>query len=48
MYLYVKMNWDANRFLPIESKDCMNSISYEYILVKTSNRTIYIHEYNGT
>ena len=30
MYLYVKLNWDANRFLPIESKDCMNSASYEY------------------
>ena len=30
MYLYVKLNWDANRFLPAESKDCMNSTSYEY------------------
>ena len=30
MYLYVKLNWDANRFLPAESKDCMNSASYEY------------------
>ena len=30
MYLYVKLNWDANRFLPVESKDCMNSSSYEY------------------
>ena len=30
MYLYVKLNWDANRFLPVESKDCMNSASYEY------------------
>ena len=28
MYLYVKLNWDANRFLPTESKDCMNSASY--------------------
>ena len=28
MYLYVKLNWDANRFLPAESKDCMNSASY--------------------
>ena len=27
MYLYVKLNWDANRFLPAESKDCMNSAS---------------------
>ena len=23
MYLYVKLNWDANCFLPVESKDCM-------------------------
>ena len=30
MYLYMKLNWDANRFLPVESKDCMNSASYEY------------------
>ena len=30
MYLYVKLNWDASRFLPAESKDCMNSASYEY------------------
>ena len=30
MYLYVKLNWDANRFLPVESKNCMNSASYEY------------------
>ena len=30
MYLYVKLNWDANRFLRAESKDCMNSASYEY------------------
>ena len=30
MYLYVNLNWDANRFLPTESKDCMNSASYEY------------------
>ena len=22
MYLYMKLNWDANRFLPTESKDC--------------------------
>ena len=29
MYLYVKLNWDANRILPAESKDCMNSASYE-------------------
>ena len=30
MYLYVKFNLDANRFLPFESKDCMISVSYEY------------------
>ena len=30
MYLYVKLNWDANRFLPVEGKDCINSASYEY------------------
>ena len=30
MYLYVKLNWDAYRFLSAESKDCMNSASYEY------------------
>ena len=30
MYLYVKLNWDANRYLPAESNDCMNSASYEY------------------
>ena len=29
MYLYVKLNWDANRFLSVDSKDCMNSASYE-------------------
>ena len=31
MYLHVKLNWDANRFLPAMSKDCMNSASNEYI-----------------
>ena len=30
MYLYVKLNRDASRFLPAESKDGMNSASYEY------------------
>ena len=29
MYLYVKMNRDANCFLSDESKDCINSVSYE-------------------
>ena len=26
----VKFIWDANFFFPVESKDCMNSASYEY------------------
>ena len=26
MYLSVKLNWDTYRFLPAESKDCMNSV----------------------
>ena len=30
MYLYVKLNWDANFFFPVESKDCMKSASYDY------------------
>ena len=30
MYLYVKLNLDANRFLLVESKECMNSDLYEY------------------
>ena len=30
MYRYVKLNWDANCFFPVESKDRMNSASYEY------------------
>ena len=34
IYLYVKLNWDANRFLQAESKDCMNSASYEYTYYK--------------
>ena len=29
MYLYVKLNRDANCFLPVESKDCRNSASNE-------------------
>ena len=29
MYLYVKLHYDANRFLPAESKDCINSASNE-------------------
>ena len=30
MYLYVKLNWYANCFFQAESKDCMDSASYEY------------------
>ena len=30
MYLYAKLNWDANFFFPVESKYCMNSASGEY------------------
>ena len=30
MYLYVKLNLDANRFLPVESKAYMNSAAHEY------------------
>ena len=29
MCLYVKLNWDANRFLSAESEDWVNSASYE-------------------
>ena len=29
MYLYEKLKWDARCFLPAESKDCLNSASYE-------------------
>ena len=28
MYMYVKLNWDANRLLPAESKDRMNVCKY--------------------
>ena len=30
MYRYVRLNRVANCFFPVESKDCMNSASYEY------------------
>ena len=26
----MKLNWDANFFFPVESKDCIKSASYEY------------------
>ena len=44
MYLYVKLNWDANRFLPAENKDCLNSASYENRNMSTRRTfvTIYI------
>ena len=30
-YLYVKLDWDANRFLPAEGKvECMNDASREF------------------
>ena len=29
MYLYVKLNRDASYFFPVESKDCMNTASYQ-------------------
>ena len=28
VYLYEMLNWDTYRFLPTESKDCMNSASF--------------------
>ena len=36
MYLYVKLNWDATRFLPAESKQGL----YEY-------RFVWVHKYVG-
>ena len=27
MYLYVKLNWDANRFLPAESSNSITELS---------------------
>ena len=43
MYLYVKLNWDANRFLPAESKDCMNNASYEYRNMSARRGTVCAH-----
>ena len=40
MYLYVKLNSDANRFLPAKSKDCMNSASYEYMLARRGAKLV--------
>ena len=47
MYLYVKLNWDANFFFPVESKDCMNSASYEWKYVKEINSFIWIFLWNA-
>ena len=40
MYLYVRLYWDANHFIPAESKDCMNSASYEYRNTSMSARRV--------
>ena len=42
MYLYVKLNWDANFFFPCESKDCMNSASYEYRNMSARSRAQFV------
>ena len=42
MYLYVKLNWDANCFLPAENKDRVNSASYEY-RNKSARRRVCAH-----
>ena len=34
MYLYLKLNWDVNRFLQAESKDCMNLKLIVFIFVE--------------
>ena len=38
MYLFVKLNWDANRFLPVESKDCMNSDDRSTAIMKSLHK----------
>ena len=38
MYLYVKLNWDANFFVSVENKDCKNSASYEYRNMSATER----------
>ena len=30
MYIYVRLKGDANCFLPVQNKDCINSASYVY------------------
>ena len=42
MYQYVKLNWDTNRFLPAESKDCMNSASYEFRNMSARRRAQFV------
>ena len=43
MYLYVKLNWDANFFFfPDENKDCMNSASYEYRNMSTRGEAQFV------
>ena len=40
MYLYVKFNWDANRFLPAESKDCMKTMGMPIICWKDHEKIV--------
>ena len=42
MYLYINLNWDANRFLPVESKDCMNSALCEYRNISARRGTQFV------
>ena len=32
MYLYVKLNWDANHFLPAESNDCIHEFRFVRVI----------------
>ena len=43
----MKLHWDANRFLPVEDKDCMNSALYEYrnLYVGLERGTVCAHGY---
>ena len=43
MYLYVKLNWDAIFFFPVESKDCINSASYEYRNMSARRGAQFVH-----
>ena len=59
MYLYVKLNRDDNCFLPIESKDCINSASEYWFIIyllnipftngipKTSQKDGKMNDYNS-